>query len=331
LHCHFHATLRNWFAAFCIAGCLIPPAHFAHAQPAAYPARPLRLIVPFPPGGGTDIVARLVARHMTEGLGQQVIVDNRGGAGGMIGIETAIRAAPDGYTIAIVSSSYAVNPALYKLSFDPVRDISAINLVATGPSVVAVHPGMPVQTLQQLIDYARTNPGKLNYGSGGLGSHTHLITELFKLMAKLDITHVPYKGSAPSIADLLAGQTQLTFAAMVSIRPHVQSGKLRGLAVTSARRSQIMPELPTVAEAGVPGYEASTWYGVVGPPHLPAPLLTTLNREITRVAGVAAVRALLANEGFEASPAAPEAYADRIRGDIDKWQRVVREANVIVK
>lgn len=296
-----------------------------------YPVRPVRLIVPFPPGGGTDIIARLIARNMTEGLGQQVVVDNRGGAGGAIGIETTIRAAPDGYTIAMVSGSYTVNPALHKLSFDPVKDISPVSLVATGPSVVTVHPSLPVQSLQQLIDYARARPGRLNYGSGGQGSHTHLIIELFKLMTGLDMTHVPYKGSAPSIADLIAGQTQLTFGAMLSVRPHIQSGKLRALAVTSAQRSRILPDLQTVAEAGVPGYEATTWYGVIAPPRMPSDMLGVLNREVERISQLPALRDHLAQEGFEASPTSGDAFGRRIQSDIAKWIRVVREANVVIK
>jgi tripartite-type tricarboxylate transporter receptor subunit TctC len=321
-----------WYA--CSTGLLVglmAPVSAQAAGSSQYPDRPIRLIVPFPAGGGTDIIARLIARQMTEGIGQQVVVDNRGGAGGAIGIETTIRAAPDGYTIAMVSGSYTVNPALHKLSFDPVKDISPVSLVATGPSVVTVHPGLPVQSLQQLIEYARARPGKLNYGSGGQGSHTHLIIELFKLMTGLDIAHIPYKGSAPSIADLIAGQTQMTFGAMLSVRPHIQSGKLRPLAVTSAQRSKILPDLPTVSEGGVPGYEATTWYGVIAPPKMPAAMLGVLNREVERITQAANVRDHLAHEGFEASASTPDAFSKRIQNDIAKWTRVVREANVIVR
>ncbi len=294
----------------------------------AYPAKPIRLVVPFVPGGTTDIIARLVARKMTEGLGQQVVVDNRGGAGGTMGAEIVVRAVADGYTLLLPSGTYTVNPALHKLPYDPLLDTTPISLIGTGPSLVATHPSLPVKTIKELIDYARANPGKLTYGSGGVGSHTHLIIELFKLMANVDMTHVPYKGSGPAVTDLIGGQIQFTFGAMLSMLPHVKAGRLRGIAVTGAKRSGAIPELPTIAESGVPGYEAMAWYGVMGPRGLPRQVVTRLHDEMKRIADLPDVKQRLAQEGFEAFYTTPEAFAERIKVEIAKWDKVVKAAHL---
>lgn len=296
-----------------------------------FPARPLRLVVPFPPGGGTDLVARLTARLMTQGLGQQVVVDNRGGAGGMIGIEAGVRANPDGYTLLLVSASYTAMPALYKLSFDPLKDVAPISMVATGPSIVAVHPSLPVKSIKELIEYAKANPGRINYGSGGQGTHTHLIIELFKLMADVDMTHIPYKGSGPAVTDLISGQIQLTFGAAVSMLPHVKAGRLHGLAVTSAKRSPMAPELPTIAESGLAGYEAMSWYGILAPVKTPGAVLARLNDEVKRIASDREVQDRLAREGFESVHMTPAAFAKKIESDIGKWRKVVKAANVTLQ
>jgi len=312
-----------------IAASIAPPCGWAAEPKPDYPTKPIRLIVPFVPGGSTDIIARLVARKMTDGLGQQVVVDNRGGAGGTMGAELTVRALPDGYTIMLPSGTYTVNPALHRLSYDPLNDITPISLVGTGPSLVATHPSLPSRTIRELIDYAKANPGKLNYGSGGVGSHTHLIIELFKLMANVDLTHVPYKGSGPAVTDLIGGQIQLTFGAMLSMLPHVKSGKLRGIAVTGAKRSAAIPELPTIAESGVPGYEAMTWYGVVGPRGLPNNVVDRLHDEVKRIAELPDIKQRLAQEGFEALYTTPQAFGRRIKDEIAKWAIVVKAARIV--
>lgn len=301
------------------------------AEMKTYPQKPIRLIVPFTPGGGTDIISRYLAQKMTEGLRQQVVVDNRGGAGGTIGTEIAVRANPDGYTVIMVSASYTVSPALYKLRYDPVNDISPISLVGTSPSVVAVHPSVPLKTIKELIDYAKANPGKLNYGSSGQGGNTHLTTELFKLMANVDMTHIPYKGNGPAVTDLVAGQIQIMFGSMLSILPQIKAGKLRGLAVTGAKRSPAVSDLPTIAEAGVPGYEAASWYGILGPRRLPKTIVIYLNDELKRVVALPDLKERLAHEGLEPLHTTPEAFAKRIKSDIDKWAKVVKAANVTLQ
>jgi tripartite-type tricarboxylate transporter receptor subunit TctC len=300
----------------------------AHAQADAYPSRPIRMIVPFVPGGSTDIIARLVARKMTDGMGQQVVVDNRSGGGGTMGAETTVRANPDGYTLILVSGSYTVNPALHKLPYDPVRDVTPISMVGAGPFVVASHPSLAAKTVRELIDYAKANPGKINYGSGGTGSLTHLVIELFKLMAGIDMTHVPYKGSGQVITDLIGGQVHLTFGATLSMLPHVTSGKLRGIAVTGKSRSPVIPDLPTVAESGLPGYEAISWYGMLAPPRLPTRIVLALNNEMKRIVSLPDIRERLGREGFEAMHTTPEAFAQTMAEDVAKWPKVVKAANI---
>lgn len=293
-----------------------------------YPTKPIRMIVPFVPGGSTDIIARLVAHKMTDGLGQQVVVDNRGGAGGTMGAEITVRTAPDGYTIMLASGTYTVNPALHKLPYDPIKDITPISMVGTGPSLVATHPTSQLRTIRELIDYAKANPGKLSYGSGGVGSHTHLIIELFKLMANVNMTHVPYRGSGPAVTDLIGGQIQLTFGAMLSILPHVKSGKLRGIAITGTKRSAAIAEMPTIAESGLPGYEAMAWYGVIGPRQLPKQVVDRLHDEVKRIAELPDIKQRLAQEGFESLYTTPETFRSRIKDEIAKWEKVVKTTGI---
>src|SRR2546421_7346288 len=234
-----------------------------------YPTKPVRIIAPFAPGGGTDFIARLIAQKLTERLGQQVIVENKPGAGSNLGAECAIKAASDGYTLLLVAGSYTVNPSLYKLSFDPVEDISPIIQLSQGPFLVAVHPSVPVRTLKELIDLARKEPDKLSYASSGAGSITHLASDLFLDMAKIRIVHVPYKGTGPALNDTIAGNTQLIFGSVAASLPFIKAGRLRGLAVTTPQRIAAAPELPTVAEAALPGYQVVLWHGLVGPKGLP--------------------------------------------------------------
>ena len=292
-----------------------------------YPDKPLRMIVPFAPGGGTDIVARRIAQKLTEGLGQQVVVDNRGGAGGVLGADLAARAAPDGYTIILVSGSYAVNPSLYKLSFDPVDGISTIGLVGMSADLLAVYPGVPVKTTQELIALAKASPGKLNYGSTGVGGFTHLATELFKMMTQTDMVHVPYKGTGPAMADLLGGQVQLLMGGIASELPFVRSGRLKGLGVTTPKRLPGVPDIPAIAET-VPGYEAVLWYGVWGPPKLPREVVTRISDELKKIVAIPATREQLSQEGVDAEHMAPEEFRKFLRAEIAKWAKVVKAAGV---
>lgn len=312
-------------AAFCV----VPHPDSVMAQ--NYPVRPLRMIVPFAPGGGTDIVARVVAQQMTDGLKQQVVIDNRGGAGGLIGTALGVRSQSDGYTLVMIAAGYAMYPALYELDYHPLNDISPIGLVGSSPSIVAAHPAVPARNIQELIAYAKAHPGKLNYGSSGLGGNTHLTTELFNYMAGVAMTHIPYKGNAPAIVDLIGGQIHVMFGSMLSLRPQIRAGKLRGLAVTSLRRSAAVPDLPTVAESGVPGYEAASWYGIIGPAAIPQPIVTRLNDELRRVVALRDIAERLAQEGLEPQHTTPAELARALRDDIAKWARVVKAAKITVK
>jgi tripartite-type tricarboxylate transporter receptor subunit TctC len=285
------------------------------------------MVVPFAPGGGTDIVARRVAQKLSEGLGQQVVVDNRGGAGGVLGADLAARAAPDGYTIILVSGSYAVNPSLYKLSFDPVDGISPIALVGMSADLLAVYPGVPVKTTQDLIALAKASPGKLNYGSTGVGGFTHLATELFKMMTQTDMVHVPYKGTGPAMADLLGGQVQLLMGGIASELPFVRSGRLKGLGVTTPKRLPGVPDIPAIAET-VPGYEAVLWYGVWGPPKLPREIVNRISDELKKIVAIPVTREQLSQEGVDAEYMAPEEFRKFLHVEIQKWAKVVKAAGV---
>lgn len=295
-----------------------------HAQ--NYPAKPVRVIAPFPAGGSSDLVARIVAQKMGEATGQQFIVDNRPGAGGTLGTELAARAPADGYTLVIGNfAPLAVNPHLQrKLPYDPVRDFTSISLLAVGTTVLVVHPSLPVKSVKDLVALARARPGQLNYGSGGSGTPAHLTGELFNLMAKVNTIHVPYKGTGLSINDLIAGQIQLVFASMPVGLPHVKSGRLRALAVTSEKRTSLAPELPTVAESGIPGFALDSWWGLNGPAQLPADVVSRLNALSAQVLKRADVREGLANLGLEPKASTPQDYAAFTRAEIDKLGKLVK-------
>ena len=295
-----------------------------HAQ--NYPAKPVRVIAPFPAGGSSDLVARIVAQKMGEATGQQFIVDNRPGAGGTLGTELAARAPADGYTLVIGNfAPLAVNPHLQrKLPYDPVRDFTSISLLAVGTTVLVVHPSLPVKSVKDLVALARARPGQLNYGSGGSGTPAHLTGELFNLMAKVNTIHVPYKGTGLSINDLIAGQIQLVFASMPVGLPHVKSGRLRALAVTSEKRTSLAPELPTVAESGIPGFALDSWWGLNGPTQLPADVVSRLNALSAQVLKRADVREGLANLGLEPRASTPQDYAAFTRAEIDKLGKLVK-------
>ena len=317
----FHAVKACALAALAIS---------ASAQAQVYPAKPIRMIVAYPPGGGTDIVGRMVAQKLGETLGQSVLVENRGGASGNIGTELAARAAPDGYTILMGNvAPNAINVSLFKnLPFDPVADFVPVSLVASTPNILVVHPSTPARTVKEVIALAKAKPGTLNFASAGVGSSSHLAGELFRILAGADIVHVPYKGAGPAMVDVLSGQVQLYFATMPAAMPHVKSGKLAPVAVTSSRRSQALPDLPTIAEAGVPGYEASTWYGVLAPAHTPAAVIARLHENIVRILAVSETRARLADQGFEPVGSSPEEFGAYIKSEIAKWGKVIGDAGI---
>jgi tripartite-type tricarboxylate transporter receptor subunit TctC len=293
-----------------------------------YPTKPIRMLVPFAPGGGTDIVARLLAQKLTEAFRQSVIVDNRAGGGGTIGAETAARATPDGYTLIMVSGSYATNAALFKLPYDPVNDIVPIALIGETAFLVCLHPAVPIKSVSELVAYAKAKPGALNYGSTGTGGITHLATELFDMMAGTKMTHVPYKGTGPALNDLLGGQIQLIFGSAPSMIPQVRANRLRAIAVTTSKRSAAVPEIPTVSEAGVRGYEAVLWYGVWGPKGLPKDIVQRWNAEIRKAVKLPDMKERLASEGLEIADAPPELFQSVVKRDVAKWSKVVKEANI---
>ncbi|MGQ0524308.1 MAG: Bug family tripartite tricarboxylate transporter substrate binding protein [Betaproteobacteria bacterium] len=295
-----------------------------------YPARPLRLIVPFPPGGGNDILARAVGQRLAQVVGQQIVVDNRGGAGGEIGATLAAGAAADGYTLFLGSlGNLAHNPALKpKLPYDPVKDFAPISLLATSAFVLAVHPALSAKSVKELIALAKASPGKLNYASAGTGSSLHMTAELFKHATKTDIVHVAYKGTAPAITELIAGQTQLIFSTMPPALPHVKAGRLRALGVTSARRAAAAAEVPTIVEGGVAGFDVSNWQGILAPAKTPASIVQKLNRDVLAALKMPGMNEALAAQGLESAGGAPAQFGALIRSEIDTYRKVVSAAGI---
>ncbi len=298
----------------------------AHAQ--AYPTKPVTIVVPFAAGGTTDILARVIGQALNKELGQSVVVDNRAGAGGNIGAQLAAKAVPDGHTLFMGTvGTHAINQSLYrKLPFDPVKDFAPLTRVAMVPNLLVAHPGKPYKNVKELVAYARANPGKVNFGSSGSGSSIHLSGELFNALAKVDMVHVPYKGSAPAVTDLVGGQIDIMFDNMPSAIQHVRSGRLRALAVTTAKRSPELPDVPTIAEAGVPGYEATSWFGMFAPAGTPAPVVAKLNGALVKVLADPEVKKKLAEQGAEPYGEKPEQFAEFIRKESAKWSKVVKES-----
>lgn len=295
-----------------------------------YPDRPIRLIVGFPPGGAADILGRHAAQQLTEALGQQVVVDNRGGAGGLIATETAARASPGGYTLLFTSIPHVINPHLYrKVAYDAVKDFVPVVQFVAVPLMMACHPALPAKSVKELIALARASPGQLNYGSGGSGSSSHLAMELFKRMAGIELVHIPYKGVGPMITDMLAGSIRLTISSAVPLSPQVKIGKLRGLAVTSPKRSPSFPELPAIAET-VPGYEVVNWFGILAPAGTPRGIVARINKELNAALASPALRERLAAQGADVVGGTPEDFAKVIRSDFAKWARVVKESGARV-
>ena len=289
-----------------------------------YPAKTVRMVVGYPPGGPTDLIARIVSQKLSESWGQQVIVDNRPGASGMIGAELTVRAAPDGYTLLMVPVTYAVTPSLYpKMTYDAAKDLAPVAQVAAAPFILVVHPTLPVKTVKDLIALARSRPAQLNYASASTGGMPHLAGELFNTMTGVKMIHIPYKGAAPATTDLLAGQVQLMFNNMLSAMPQVKNGRLRAIAVTSTKRSAAVPELPAIAET-VPGYEASGWYAALGPAAMPRELIAKINNDMNRVMKMPDVAQRLAGDGVEAVGTTPEQFGSYLRQEIAKWGKVVQ-------
>ncbi len=311
--------------AFLAAGAYLPA---ASAQ--GYPSKPIRLVVGVPPGGATDAVARIVGQKLSEQLGQPVIVENKGGAGGNIGAETVAKAPPDGYTLFLaVIGTMAINQSLYKdMPFDTMRDFAPISQLTSMPQMLLVHPSVPASTVQEFIAYAKKNPGKLNFASGGKGTATHLAGELFKATSGTDLVHVAYKGNGPAMTDLLSGRVSAMFDQVVSGLPQVKAGKLRGLGVTTATRSQAAPEIPTIAESGLPGYAVTTWHGLVAPAGTPREIINRLNAEVVKALDSAEVKQKFASNGIDPVSSSPQAFGDFMRSEIRKWSETVKAAGI---
>lgn len=292
----------------------------------SYPEKAVRVIVPFAPAGSTDIVARIMSQKLAERLKQSVVIDNRGGGGGNIGSDLVAKAHPDGYTLLVGTvGSLTINPSLYrKMPYDPLKDLTPIAYFGSTPNVLVVHPSLPVKSVKELISLARSKPGQLNYASAGTGGSVHLAGELFKNLAKVDMVHVPYKGSGPALIDLLGGQTQLMFSTMPPALPHVKTGRLRALGMTGAKRSPLIPDLPTIAESGLPGYEITQWWGLLGPPAMPAAVVTRLNSEVNASLQQPDVKERFASEGADTAPNTPGWFASYMKSEVAKWAKLVK-------
>ncbi len=323
-----HRSLAAVVFALAVAASCAP----AIAAAQTYPSKPIRLVVPFPPGGSLDVVARAIGQKLTEAWGQPVVIDNRPGAGGNIGADLVAKSAPDGYTILEGAlSTHAVNVSLYsKMPYDPVRDFAPITLVAITPNVLVLNPSFPVNSVPELVAYAKTHPGALSFGSGSNGSAGHLAGELFKTEAGVAMVHVPYKGGAPALQALLAGDTQLMFDNLANSTPQLKAGKLKALAVTTAKRSALAPELPTLAETGLPGFDIYTWWGFMAPAGTPKEIIAKWNAEVTRILGTPEMKAFFAQQGAEPAPTTPEQFAALIKSEIPKYAKIVKDSGAKV-
>ena len=326
MHAIRFPSRRRLLAAAGAALCFAAPA-FAQAQAPAptYPTKPVKLVVPYPPGGPTDIVARLVAQKLSDAMGQQFIIDNRPGAGGNPGAELVARSPADGYTLVVATTAHAINPSLFKnLGYSLAKDFAPVSQLTSGPLVIVANPQLPAKNVAELIALAKSKPGELNFASSGNGQSTHLSAELFAAMAGVKMNHIPYKGSAPALTDTMGGQTQLMFDTMLSAMPHVKAGKLKALAVTSAARSPVAPDVPTVAESGLPGYEAIAWNGLLAPAGTPPEVLARLSAELKKVLAAPDVKDKFEAQGFAASWNSSEDFGRFMSAEVDKWAKVVK-------
>ncbi len=309
-----------------LAFALLPAAAYAQT----YPAKPIRFIVPFTPGGGNDTIARLIGQKLAAATGQQVLIDNRPGAGGAIGAEAAAKSPADGYTIFLAGvATHGINPNLRKkLGYDPVKDFDAVSLIASAPLLVVVHPSLPVKSVKQLVALAKAQPGKINYASNGAGGSSHMAVELFKSMTGTSLVHIPYKGLSPALTELLSGEVQLMFSSAVSMLPQVKAGKLRAIAMTGARRSPAIPDIPTVAEAGIPGYETGSWYGIVAPAGTPRPAIDRLSREVIAIVHAPDITKRLEDEAIIPVGSTPEEFTTHIRNELARWAKVIKQSGI---
>jgi len=294
-----------------------------------WPSKPVRFIVPYPPGGGTDVIARIVQQRLSEALGQTIVIENRGGAGGAVGTEAAAKSAPDGYTFLFTLSSHTINPLLYKLSYDIERDFVPVTLIVSVPQLIAANPGSPLKSMQDVVGTAKAHAGKLHYASVGNGTPSHIAGELLKLKTGIDIVHVPYRGGGPAVADTLGGQVWLLFVTMPAAISHVRAGKLRALAVTTAKRNPGAPDIPTVAEAlAIPDYEVDSWYAMFAPAKTPAPIVTRMQKEIVRVIQMPDIKQKLLEQGGDTVGSSPEALGRVVKGELKKWADLIRDAKI---
>jgi tripartite-type tricarboxylate transporter receptor subunit TctC len=301
----------------------------AEAQAQSWPARPVRIVVPSPPAGGTDIVARVMAEHFSKAFKQQFFVENRPGAGNMIGIESVARAAPDGYTFLMTASTLALNSVLYKkVSYDPIKDFAPITLAATAPNVLIANPSVPAKTLTEFVALAKKQPGKLTYGTPGIGTSPHMCMELFKSLAGVDLQHIPYRGTVPALTDVISGQINAMFSTALAAKPQIAAGKVRAFGVSTGKRSGSLPDIPSIAEAGVPGYEAVQWYGFLAPAGTPTAIISQIHGEATKALNSTEMKEKLAHDGAEPAPTTPEAFAAHIRNELEKWRKVAKTAGI---
>jgi len=301
------------------------------ASAQTFPVRPVRIVAPFPPSGGTDLLARVVADNLSQRWSQPVIVDNRPGGNATMGTDLVAKSLGNGYTLLLTASIHSVMPSLYRhLAFDPIRDFEAVALLTISPGILLVHPGLPVHSVQELIAHARARPGQLNYGSAGFGGSAHLAAELFKLRAGVDIRHIPYKGAAPALLDLLGGQVQVMFGNFAPSLPYVQNGRLRALGVTSAQRVPAAANIPTVAESGVPDFEVSVWFGILGPRAIPKEVVGKINRDVAAILQLPHVRTQFEKLGYDPVQATPQEFGARVAGEVEKWRRLVTDARLVV-
>ena len=309
-----------------LIACLFAATTFVHAQ--NYPSRPLRMIVPTAPGGGTDFTGRLVAAKLSESLGQQVVVENRGGGGGSVGADNAAKSTPDGYTLLLGSiATHAVNPALYKkLPYDHLKDFAPVSLIGTVPNAMVVHPSVPVKSMQEFITYAKANPGKINYGSSGVGSPPHLSMDLLRSMTGINLVHVPYKGAGPALADLLGGQVQAMCTSLAGLINFIKSGRVRVLGVTTAKRNPQLPEVPTIVESGVPGYEVTIWYAVFAPVATPKAIVQKLNAEMVKALNAPEMKERMALQGMDPAPSTPAELAAFVKAETVKWAKAAKDS-----
>jgi tripartite-type tricarboxylate transporter receptor subunit TctC len=298
------------------------------AAAADYPVRPVRIVVPFPAGGSNDVVGRLVAAYLGERFGRQLVVDNRSGAGGVVGSEAVAKSPPDGYTLLLISIAHAVNPWLYKLGYDPLKDFAPVALIAEGANVLAVHPSVPAHSVQELIALAREKPGELDYASAGIGTFQHLGGELFKLMAGVNMVHVPFRGGGPSMLSVVAGHTKVTFPSLAQTVPYIKSGTLRALGTGGRTRSAVLPDVPAIAEAGLPGYEAVNWWGIVAPAGTPQEIVDRLNGEIAAIQRSVEAQKQFASEGATPVVMTPDAFGAFMTAEMEKWGKVVKQGGI---